>query len=341
MKKQVFFAALLLLISALHAQDNKYNYKVINKFAIGGEGGWDYVAVDAERGKVFLSHGSQVDVVDEKTGKVVATIPDTKGVHGIAINSEFEKGYISNGRDSSITIFDLNTYKTITKVQVTGQNPDAIVYDPHSHRVFAFNGRTKNATVMDAHSNSIVGTIELDGKPEFAVSDENGKIFVNIEDKNEITVINSLSLKVENNWPIAPGEGASGLAVDRSYHRLFTVCDNKLMVILDAKDGKVLKTFPICDGPDAAAYDPMTSRIYASCGDGQITVVQQNGPDNFNLVGNFPTMKGARTLGLDGKTHHLYLPTAEYGDKPEPTKENPHPRAPIKPGTFVLLEVAP
>src|SRR5579862_2957845 len=202
MKKHVAILAILLSAALLRAQDTTYNYKVAHKYAIGGEGGWDYVGVDGERSKVYLSHSNQVDVFDEKTGKVVGTIPDTKGVHGIAINSEAERGYISNGRDSSITVFDLNDYKTIAKIPITGQNPDCIVYDPHSHRVFAFNGRSHNATVMDAHSNTLVGTIELDGKPEFAVSDENGHVFVNIEDKNEITSINSLSLKVENNWPI-------------------------------------------------------------------------------------------------------------------------------------------
>ena len=314
-------------------------YKVTNKFPVPGEGGWDYLISEPETGRLFISHGTVVNVVDEKSGQLLGTIPDTKGVHGIALATNLGKGFISNGRDTSVTIFDLKTLATITKVHVTGINPDAILYDPFSHKVFAFNGRTKDATVIDAKDNRVVATIPLDGKPEFAASNEKGKVFVNIEDKNKITVINTTTLQVEANWSISPGEEASGLAIDLKNNRLFAVCDNKLMVVLDAENGKVVGKVAIGDGPDAAGFDPELKRAYSSNGEGTITVVQENGPNDFKVIETVTTQKGARTMALDTKTHHLYLSAAEYGDKPEATKENPHPRPAIKSGSFVILDV--
>jgi DNA-binding beta-propeller fold protein YncE len=337
MKKNVFNLILMLSAIAINAQ----NYKIVNKFPVEGEGGWDYIASDAETGRLFISHGTVVNVMDEKSGKLLGAIPDTKGVHGIAIANDLNKGFISNGRDSSVTVFDLKTLATLTKVQVTGKNPDAILYDPFSHKVFAFNGRTNNATVIDGKDNKVVGTIALDGKPEFAQSDEKGKVFVNIENKNKITVINSVTLKVEQNWPIAPGESASGLAIDNKTHRLFAVCDNKLMMVLDAENGKVVTKVPIGDGPDAAGFDPALNRAYSSNGEGTLTVVQEESADKFKVLENLPTKKGARTMAVDTKNHHIYLAAAEYGDKPEATKDNPHPRPAIKAGTFIIIDVEP
>ncbi len=316
------------------------SYKVANKFPVAGEGGWDYLVSDPQSGRLFISHGSVVNVVDEKTGALLGTIPDTKGVHGIALATDLNKGFISNGRDTSVTIFDMKSLATITKVAVTGINPDAILYDPFSHKVFAFNGRTKNATVIDAKENKVIGTIALDGKPEFAVSNEKGKVFVNIEDKNKITVINATTLTVEANWPIAPGEEASGLAIDLANNRLFTVCDNKLMIILDAENGKIVGKMPIGDGPDAAGFDPELKRAYSSNGEGTITIVQEVNANEFKVLETVPTQKGARTMTVDTKTHHLYLSAAEYGEKPEATKENPHPRPAIKSGSFIIIDVA-
>ena len=315
------------------------HYKIAHKFPVAGEGGWDYLISDPQTGRLFISHGSVVNVVDEKTGALLGTIPDTKGVHGIALATEFNKGFISNGRDSSVTVFDLKTLATLTKVPVTGINPDCILYDAFSHRVFAFNGRTKNATVIDAKDNKVVGSIALDGKPEFAASNEKGRVFVNIEDKNKITVINATTLKVEDNWSIAPGEEASGLAIDLKGNRLFAVCD-KMMVIVDAETGKVIATPVIGDGPDAAAYDPELRRAYSSNGDGTVSVIQEVSPNEFKLLETVPTQKGARTMALDTKTHHIYLSAAEYGDKPEATKENPHPRPAIKSGSFIIIDLA-
>ena len=277
--------------------------------------------------------------MDENTGKLLGAIPDTHGVHGIAIASDEDKGFISDGRDSAVTVFNLKTLAVITKVPVTGLNPDAILYDRFSHKVFAFNGKTKNATVIDAATNKVIGTISLDGKPEFAVSDGKGKVFVNIEDKSEISEINSSNLKVENSWPIAPGEEASGLAIDVKNKRLFAVCDNQLMMILDAANGNVISKVTIGKGPDAAGFDPELKRAYSSNGDGTITVVQEQDANNFKVIETVPTQKGARTIAVDTRTHHLFLPVAEFGEKPEATKENPHPHAAIKPGTFMVLDV--
>ncbi|MFI5164270.1 MAG: YncE family protein [Bacteroidia bacterium] len=340
MKKSIYFFGLALMLSAfIHAQ-TKSEYKIANKFSVKGEGGWDYLTMDDATGRLFVSHGTEVNVVDVKTGKTIATISDLKGVHGIAIASEFNKGFITNGRDSSVTIFDLKTYEKTANVKVTGGNPDAILYDPFSKKVFVYNGRSSNATVLDAATNKIVGTIALDGKPEFSVTDEKGKVYVNIEDKSEISMINSTTLKVEQTWSIKPGEEPSGLALDNNTHRLFTVTD-KLMVILDAQNGKVIATLPIGERVDGVAFDPGMKRAYSSNGDGTVTVVQEENENTFKVLENIPTQKGARTIAVDKKTHHLYLPTAEFGETPEKTKENPRPRPSVKPNSFVILDVQP
>ncbi|MDB5283839.1 MAG: hypothetical protein JWO06_2914, partial [Bacteroidota bacterium] len=331
----VFIAIFLLTFLAGGAQ----SYKIAGKIPVEGEGGWDYLVADAATGRLFVSHGNVVNVVDAKSGKLIHTIPDTKGVHGIALAPELNKGFISNGRDSSVTVFNLTTYEVVALVYVTGKNPDAILYDPFSKKVFVFNGRTSNVTVIDAKSNAVVGTIPLPGKPEFAVTNEAGKVYVNIEDKNQIVVIDANTLKAEQIWPIAPGESASGLAIDNKNHRLFAVCDNKMMVVVNADSGKVVTTVPIGEGPDAAAFDPALNRAYSSNGDGTITVVQEEGPNKFVVLENIVTKKGARTMTVDTKTHHLYLPAADYGEKPEATKENPHPRPTIKSGSFIVLDV--
>jgi YVTN family beta-propeller protein len=260
-------------------------------------------------------------------------------VHGIALAAEFNKGFITNGKDSSVTIFDLKTYAKIANVKVTGANPDAILYDPFSKKVFIYNGRTSNATVIDANTNKVTATIPLDGKPEFSVNDGKGKVYVNIEDKSEISMINSSTLKVENTWSIKPGEEPSGLAIDNVTHRLFAVCDNKLMVVVDAESGKVITTLPIGERVDGAAFDPTLKRAYSSNGDGTMTVVQEENANSFKVLENAATQKSARTISVDKKTHHIYLPSADFGDTPEKTKENPHPRPSVKPNSFVILDV--
>jgi YVTN family beta-propeller protein len=334
------FALILGSASSGFTQAKTSDYKPVAKIKVEGDGGWDYITSDDETGYVYISHSTIVQVLDTKTGTVKATIPDTKGVHGIALAKDLNKGFISNGKDTSVTVFDLKTFATITKVKVTGKNPDAILYDSFSKKVFAYNGRTSNATVIDAKTNAVVATIPLEGKPEFSVADGKGKVFVNIEDKHKVCMINSSTLKVEQTWAIAPGEEPSGLAIDIKNHRLFLVCGNNLMIIMNSETGKVISNFPIGDGSDGIAFDPSNERAYSSNGDGTITVVQGKNGGEYKILETIPTQKGARTIAVDTKTHHLYLPTAEF--EPAPAGEgNEKKRPSMKKGSFCILDVAP
>ncbi len=338
MKKLSILALALISSLCCLAQNGVNQYKISNRFSLTGDGSWDYLTMDDSTHLLYISHGSEMQVLDVKTGKTVATIPDTKGVHGIALATGLNKGFISNGKDTSVTIIDLKTYQVVAKIKVTGNNPDAILYDKFSQRVFTFNGRSSNATVIDAITNKVIGTIALEGKPEFAVTDFNGKVYVNIEDKSKVCQINPLTMKVENTWPIAPGEEPSGLALDNKNHILFSVCD-KLMVVMDALTGKVITTLPIGDRVDGVAFDPAKNRAYSSNGDGTMTVVQEENDKTFKVLGNVKTQAGARTICIDKLTHKIYLPTAESGETPAATKETPHPRPSIKPGSFVIIEI--
>jgi DNA-binding beta-propeller fold protein YncE len=325
-----------LCVSSCFAQSK---YQITNKIHVGGDGGWDYLRMDEATSRLFVSHGNVVNVVDVAAKKVIGTIPDTKGVHGIALAKDLNKGFISNGRDTSVTVFDLKTLKFIARVKVTGNNPDAILYDPFSHKVFTFNGRSSNSTVIDAVTNKVVGTIALSGKPEFPVTDSNGKIYVNIEDKSSISAIDVKTLKVLQTWSIAPGEEPSGLAFDVKNHRLFSVCGNKLLVVSNTVSGKVVTTVKIGENVDGVSFDPAQNRIYTSNGEGTMTIIQEKDANTFSVLETFPTSKGARTITLDSKAHKLYLPTAEFGETPAPTEQNPHPRASLKPNSFTVLEV--
>jgi YVTN family beta-propeller protein len=343
MKKYLFLISCLILFSfnvSLFAQTDNSKYKIANKFKVEGDGGWDYLTADDSTGRLFISHGNIVQVMDDKTGKLVGTITGLNGVHGIAIANDLNKGFISSGRDSSVTVFDLKTLASITKINVTGKNPDAILYEPSTQKVFTFNGRSSNVTVIDAKTNKVTGTIAVDGKPEFSVTDGKGNIYFNVEDKSELSMISAKTLKVEKTWSVKPGEEPSGLAIDVVNHILFSVCD-KLMVISDAEAAKVITTVPIGDGPDGASFDPTLKRAYSSNGDGTLTVVQEISKDKFSVLENVSTQKGARTITIDTKTHHLFLPTAEFGETPAPTKDKPKPRPQIKPNTFVILDIAP
>lgn len=328
----VVFVALL----AAFAMAADSGYHLINTYKLGGEGGWDYLNLDSSSRRLYISRATHVIVIDADSGKPVGDIPDTPGVHGIALAPEFGSGFISNGREGTVTIFDLQSLKAITKVKA-GENPDAILYDPASKRVFAFNGRSHDATAIDAASGNVLGTIKLEGKPEFAVSDTKGMIFVNIEDKSQIDAIDPNKLEVKSSWPVAPCEEPSGLAIDRKHRRLFAGCDNKMMAVVDANSGKVIATPAIGDGVDADAFDPETGLAFASCGEGVLTVVHEDSPDKFSVVENVPTQQGARTMALDEKTHNVYLVTAKFGPPPAATADNPHPRHTIPPDTFVVL----
>jgi DNA-binding beta-propeller fold protein YncE len=282
-----------------------------------------------------------VEVVNVDSGKVVGLIPDTPGVHGIAIDHEGGRGFISDGRVSMMTIFDLKTLNRINDVKSTGDNPDAIMFDPSSKHVFTFNGRGKNATVYNTHG-KVLATIPLGGKPEFGVSDGNGHVFVNIEDTNELARIDAKTNVVTDRWKLAPCESPSGLAIDRKHHRLFAVCENEIMAVVDAKNGYVVTTVPTGKGTDAAAFDDARQLAFASNGQtATLTVVHESSPDKYEVVDNVATQRSARTMALDTKTHHIFLPAAKFGDAPAPTEKNPRPRPPVVPGSFELIEVAP
>jgi len=336
MKKAFLFFGCMILMSCfslLNAQAQKSEYKLSKTIQLTNDGGWDYLSVDEVNQKLFVSHSSQVNVVDLKTGEQIAVIPETYGVHGIAIANDLKKAFISCGKDSSVSVVDLNTFKLLAKITGTGKNPDAILYDQFSKKVFTFNGRSSNSTVIDAVTLKIIATIPLSGKPEFSQTDGKGKVYVNIEDKSTIAIINSVTLKVEKEWSIAPGEEPSGLALDNVNHRLFSVCGNKMMIISDAIAGKVIANVPIGDGCDGVAFDPATKRIFASNGEGKMTVVQQESADQYKVVENFPTLQGARTITINKTTHHIYLPTAELlsGEG----------RRQSKPNTFKVLDIKP
>lgn len=336
-------SVLLLLVfqcAVARAQQPKSpsGYHVINRFKLGGEGGWDYLTFDAKGGRLFISRSTHVMVVDAERGTVLGDIPDTQGVHGIALVEELGKGYTSNGRTSSVTVFDLKTLKVLKQIPV-GKNPDAIIYDATSKRVFTMNGASNDATAIDTKTDTVAGTIPLDGRPEFAVSDEHGHVFVNLEDKSSVVEFDPSKLSVLARWPIAPGEEPSGLAIDRKHSRLFSTGANKTLVVLDAQTGKVVTTLPIGGGVDAAGFDPETGLAFSSNGDGTLTVIHEDSPDKFTVVENVATQRGARTLALDTKTHRVYLVTAEFGPPPAPTPERPRPRPSIVAGTFTLLVV--
>lgn len=316
-------------------------YHVATTYKVGGDGGWDYLTADASARRLYISRGTHVIVLDLDSGKNVGDIPDTPGVHGIALAPELGRGFVSNGREGTVTIFDIKTLKPIGEKVKVGENPDAILYDPATKRVFTFNGRSSDSTAIDAASGKVLGTIKLDGKPEFAASDAKGTVFVNIEDKSELTVIDPNKLEVKTKWPLAPCTEPSGLALDRKHRRLFVGCDNKMMAVVDADSGKILATPSIGEGVDATAYDDETGLAFASCGgDAVLTVVKEESPDKYSVAENVKTEKGARTMALDPKTHNVYTVTAKFGERPAATADNPRPRPPILPNSFVVLVVS-
>jgi len=330
--------ALFVSLSATLAVGADPGYHVIKTYKLGGDGGWDYLNLDSSSRRLYISRATHVMVIDADSGKAVGDIPDTPGVHGIALAPELGRGFISNGREGTVTIFDIETLKPIAKVKA-GENPDAILYDPATRRVFAFNGRSQDATALDATSGTVLGTIKLEGKPEFAVSDGKGEIFVNIEDKSQLDAIDPKKLEVKSRWPLAPCQEPSGLSMDQKNRRLFAGCDNKMMAVVDADSGKVLATPAIGEGVDATAFDEGTGLAFASCGEGVLTVVREESPAKFSVAENVKTQEGARTLALDDKTHQVFVVTARFGPPPAATADNPHPRHSILPDTFVVLVV--
>jgi hypothetical protein len=308
-------------------------YHVIKTVPVGGEGFWDYLAVDSSGRRLYISHGTHVQVMDIDTYTLVGDIPDTQGVHGIALAPELGRGFTSNGRANTVTIFDLKTLKTLGTASA-GTNPDCIVYDSVSKRVFTMNGRSNNATAINAADGTVAGTLDLVGRPEFAVADGKGSIYVNIEDKSELVQFDAQKLSLVNRWPLAPCEEPSGLAMDLNHRRLFAGCHNQMMAVVDADTGKVVATPAIGQGVDANRFDPETNYAFSSNGEGTLTVVHEDSPNEFSVVENVPTKRSARTMALDLKTHSIFLAAADF-EPPAPGER----RGKMKPGSFVILVV--
>ena len=287
-------------------------YSVVKKISIAGTGSWDYLMVDEAARRLYVSHGTQVEVIDIDALTVVGNVPKTPGVHGVAIAPEFGRGFVSDGQANAVTIFDLKTLKPIADVP-TGQKPDAIIYDPATSRVFAFNGESKSATAIDAASGKVAGTVDLQGGPEYAAADGKGFVYNNLEDESLVLKINSRELKVEQRWPTAPCSSPSSMAMDRANRRLFVGCRSKVMAVLDVDTGKVITTLPIGDHVDATAFDAATKLIFNSNGEGTVTVIHEDSPDKYSLVETVKTAPRAKTMALDPKTHRLFLSTAENG----------------------------
>jgi DNA-binding beta-propeller fold protein YncE len=339
MKRSAISLMAVCLCSAVLAKTGDLNYHLEKAVKLGGDGGWDYLYADGADHRVYISRGTHVTVVDTRSDSVIGDIPDTPGVHGVAIARKHGVGFSSNGRDSTVSEFDLKTLKVLKKIKV-GDGPDAIIYDPSSDRVFTFNAGSSDTTAVDAATGAVAGTIQLDGKPEFPATDGHGKMFVNIEDKSEITQFDPAALKTVNTWPIAPGEEASGLAIDTKDHVLFAVCSNQKMVVFDYDAGKVIATPAIGNGPDAAGYDPKMGYAFSSNGEGNLTVVGKDASGNWVPLQTVQTKASARTMTVDTTSHKIYLVSAEFGPAPEGGTGRRR-RGPMVPGSFSLLVVSP
>jgi DNA-binding beta-propeller fold protein YncE len=323
------------LAAPVHGADT--TYKFLKEIPIGGEGGWDYLSVDQDARRLYVSHGTNVVVIDIDKDAVVGAIADTPGVHGIAIAPKLGLGFTSNGRENKASVFDLKTLKTTMKVD-TGANPDAILYNEGQQEVYTFNGRDNSATVFEAKTGKVVTTIPLPGKPEFARCSVGARrIYVNLEDKSAVCVLNSRTHKVVSTWPLAPGQEPSGLALDAANKRLFLGCGNKLMVMMNSTNGQVVASVPIGQGVDATKFDPGTQLAFCSCGDGTVTIAHEDSPDKLTVVQTLKTEPRARTMALDLTTHRIYLASAKYGAAEQPAGGKKKGRPSIVPGSFKVL----
>ena len=334
----VLFSASTLFVPQAFAADGPYS--VVDHWKIGGEGGWDYLLADPSMHVLYITHGTQVEVVDTTTGKKVGAITGFKGTHGIALDTDGKVGFISGGAGNEVVAFDRKTYARIASIP-TGQNPDGILFEPVTKTVWAFNGRSSDATVIDAASMKVTATIKLSGKPEFPVADGAGHVFVNIEAKNSVVSLDARKLAVTAEWPIAGCESPSGHAIDTAHHRIFEVCDGGVMAITDYETGKQLAKAKIGDGPDAAGFDPRNQVAFSSDGEtGTLSVVSTKPGDNYKTIQSLSTQKGARTMAFDAGTGRVYIVASEYGPAPAVTAQNPRPRPTPIPGSFTVIVVA-
>jgi YVTN family beta-propeller protein len=329
-----FLAFTVLTPSATFAQNP---YSILARWTIGGEGGWDYITVDATMHHLYVTHGTRLEVLDTGSGKIVGSIAGMKGLHGVALDDAGKFGYISDGGANSVVVFDRASLQTVATIPA-GTNPDGIAFEPVTKTVWAFNGRSHDVSVIDAAQRKVVATIALPGKPEFPQADGKGVVFDNIEDKNEIVRLDAAEKKITATWPLNDCDSPSGLAIDKAGRRLFSVCDGKKMAVTDANTGKTLANPTIGDSPDAAGYDAGHKLAFSSNGDGTLTVVDANG-NKYPVLQNLATQRGARTMAFDSTTDRIYLVTAEFGPRPAATAENPRPRPAVVPGSFTVLVV--
>ncbi len=294
-------------------------YKIIKQWPIGGDTRWDYLSLDVAARKLYIARSSHVSVINVDTGEVLGDLPNTAGVHGAAIAPEQEHGFTSNGKDGTVTMFDLKTIKPLETIKA-GSKPDAIVFDPATKTVFAFNGNSSDTTAIDAVTGKVLGTLALKGQPEFSASDEKGTMFVNLEDKNEVVAFDAKKLEVLHRWPLAPGKTPTGMAMDREHRRLFVGCRSQHMIVMDADSGKVIEKLPIGSGVDATAFDPETGLAFASCGDGTLTIIHEDSPDKFTVVETVKTFKGAKTMTLDTKTHNVIVAAVPPATTSQPSQ---------------------
>jgi len=330
----------LVAAAVIYAAPQASGYHIIKRMPIGGEGGWDYMTVDSDTHRLYIARGSHFQVVDDTTGKVIGDIEiaNTKNSHGLTLALDMGKGFTSNGDANTVSVVDLKTLKATSVIPIPGKDPDSIRYDAATKRVFTFNGKSADSTVIDATSGKVVGTVKLSGKPEEAILDGNGNMWVNIEDKSVITEFDTKTLAVKGSWPLAPCEGPSAMAYDSAHHRIFVACD-KVMVVVNSDNGKVVASPPIGGDPDGNGFDPGTGLAFAACREGLVSVIHQDSPDKYTVVGNITTQFGTRTMALDLKTHRVYTETADFKPAGAPTPENPKPRPTPIAGSFVILEV--
>jgi YVTN family beta-propeller protein len=328
-------AALGLVLSMAAFAATAPSYHLVKTIQVGGDGFWDCLTLDSRAHRLYIARSTRVQVVDVEAGTVVGEVANTPGVHGVAIVSSLHRGFTSNGGDNTVSIFDTETLKEVDRVKV-GERPDFIFFDRGANRVFTFNGGSNDATAIDPATGKVVGTVALGGKPEFAVASRSGPVFVNLEDKSEVVAFDPQTLTVKSRWPLAPGEGPSGLAMDGRNHRLFSACGNEKMVVLDADSGKVVATVPIGKGPDGAAFDSDPGLAFSPNGrDGTLTVIQEETPDTFTVAATVPTQVSARTMALDRRTHMIYLAAARFA--PQPAGGEQRRRPAIEPNSFVVL----
>jgi DNA-binding beta-propeller fold protein YncE len=334
--KKITLSIVLVLIA--FASQSQPGFHLIKKTVIGGEGGWDYLSIDSENRRLYISHATKVEVLNADTHEKLGEIGDLKGVHGVIAVPSSGRGITTNGRSNTATIFDLKTLKPIVELP-TGKNPDALLYDEFSKRVFIFNHSDVTTTAIDIVEGKVVGTIDLGGTAlEAGTTDENGTIYVNLEDTHEIVSFDAKKLTVKNRWKISPGEEPTGLAIDTKTKRLFSVCHNGWMMIVDSEKGNVVAQMPIGKRVDGAVFDPKSKMAFSSNGEGSITIVEEVSANKFKVVETIKTEVGARTITIDPKTQHVFVTTAQYGETPPATKETPNPRPKVVPGTFMVLE---